>query len=64
MDSIHLPHKIWLYYFDQQLSKVKDLPINTLNFDVGYWQSIGILIALSLGYRILSLFFLWFSELN
>jgi len=42
--------------------KYKASNIADLNFDISFWGSIGLLIALSLGYRILSLFFLWLSR--
>jgi len=41
-------------------TKYKDSNIADLNFDVSFWGAIGLLIALSMGYRLLSLFFLWF----
>jgi len=39
--------------------KNKKSHIDTLNFDVGYWESVVILIGLAIGYRLLSLIFLW-----
>lgn len=33
--------------------------IRKMNFDVGLWDGIGILIALGFGFRLGSLFFLW-----
>lgn len=33
--------------------------VDQLNYDVGFWPSIGILFGLSFGYRFVSLFFLW-----
>jgi hypothetical protein len=33
--------------------------IAQMNFDVGLWASIGILAALGIAFRLLSLFFLW-----
>ena len=39
--------------------KYKASRIDEMNFDTSFWGSIGLLIALSFGYRLLSLFFLW-----
>ena len=39
--------------------KYKSSNIDDLNFDISFWGAIGILIALSVGYSGLSLFFLW-----
>jgi ABC-type multidrug transport system permease subunit len=33
--------------------------ISQMNFDVGLWASVGVLAALGIGYRLISLFFLW-----
>lgn len=33
--------------------------IGFLNFDISLWDSVGILAVLGIGYRLLSLFFLW-----
>jgi len=33
--------------------------IDQMNFDVGLWASVGVLIGLGVAYRIFSLFFLW-----
>ncbi len=38
----------------------KDSLIDRLDFDIGKWEAIGILFALGLVFRFMSLFFLWF----
>lgn len=43
-------------------TKYKDSHIQDLNYDVSLWGSIGLLIGLAVGFRILSLFFLWLMK--
>ena len=40
--------------------KYKASNVASMNFDVSMWGAIGLLIALATGYRLLSLFFLWY----
>ena len=40
--------------------KHRESNINDLNFDLEFWPCIGLLGALAVGYRLLSLFYLWY----
>jgi len=46
-------------YVHNEVLNVGASNIGQMNFDVGLWASVGVLVGLGVAYRILSLFFLW-----
>lgn len=46
-------------YLQNEVLNVAKSNIAQMNFDVGLWGSVGALAGLGIGYRLLSLFFLW-----
>lgn len=46
-------------YLQNEVLYVAKSNVAQMNFDVGLWASVGGLAALGIGYRLLSLFFLW-----
>lgn len=46
-------------YLENEVLYAANSNLAQMNFDVGLWGSVGVLAALGIGYRLLSLFFLW-----
>jgi len=53
------PFKYGLAALTINETKYRPSLVDQMNFDIGFWGSVGLLIALAIGYRCLSLFFLW-----
>lgn len=46
-------------YLQNEVIYVAKSNIDRMNFDIGLWASIGILAGIGIGFRLISLFFLW-----
>lgn len=49
----------FIAYVENEVKYASSSKIGELNFDLGLWASIGVLIGLAIFFRIASLFFLW-----